>query len=210
MNSEVTDNTDELSQVRAASEAGGSQLGEFLEQHRSRLRRLVDLRIDPRVRGRVDASDVVQETHIEAFNRIGEYLANPEVPLFVWLRFLALQKVAQSHRKHLGTQARDASREISLHRNSVPAATSAALAAQLVGQLTTASQAAVRAEVKLRLEQALNTMEPIDREILSLRHFEQLSRKETAMVLGIAENTAGVRHVRALARLRKVLNKQEG
>jgi RNA polymerase sigma-70 factor (ECF subfamily) len=176
-----------------------------LEEHRARLRRLVDLRLDHRVRGRVDASDVIQETQIEALERADEYLATPDVPLFIWLRFLALQKVSQVHRRHLGTQARDASREVSLFRQEMPAATSAALAAQLVGQLTTASHAAVRAEMKVRVEQALAKMDAKDRELLTLLHFEQLSQKEAAAVLEISESAVGGRHIRALARLRKVL-----
>ena len=191
--------------VRAASDAGDAQLGSILQKHRSRLRRLVEIRLDDRVRGRVDASDVVQETQLEAFERIGEYLAEPKVPLFVWLRFLTLQKVSQFHRRHLGTQARDANREIALLRHELPAATSAALAAQLVGKLTTASQAAIRAELKSQVEEVLNTMDAKDREVLTLLHFEQLTHKETAAVLEISERAVGGRHVRALARLKKLL-----
>ncbi|MEL6108044.1 MAG: sigma-70 family RNA polymerase sigma factor [Planctomycetota bacterium] len=183
-----------------------STFQDSLQQHRDRLRRLVEIRLDPRVRGRVDASDVIQETQLEAHERAEEYLGSQEVPFFVWLRFLALQKLAQAHRRHLGTKARDAGREVSIHAPLVSAATSAALAAQLVGQLTTASQAAVRAEVRVRLEQALGKMDPMDREVLSLRHFEQLSQKETANVLKISEKAAGSRHIRALARLRKLVS----
>jgi RNA polymerase sigma-70 factor (ECF subfamily) len=182
-----------------------SEFQDSLQEHRERLRRLVELRLDPRVRGRVDASDVIQETQIEACERAEEYLATQEVPLFVWLRFLTLQKLTQAHRRHLGTQARDASREISIHQPLVSTATSAALAAQLVGQLTTASQAALRAEVRQKLEHALNQMDPIDREVLSLRHFEQLSQKETATVLNISEKATGSRHIRALARLKRLI-----
>jgi RNA polymerase sigma-70 factor (ECF subfamily) len=187
------------------SEGDKARFGEILQHHRARLRRLVELRLDQRVRGRVDASDVVQEMQLEAFSRVDEYFRSPEVPLFVWLRFLALQKVAQVHRRHLGTQARDVSREISLSRGELPAATSAALAAQLVGTLTTASQAAVRAEMKSRVEQALSEMESKDREVLTLLHFEQLSQREAAAVLEISEKALGGRHVRALAKLRKLI-----
>lgn len=179
-----------------------------LQEHRARLCRLVDLRLDDRVRGRVDASDVIQETQIEALERAEEFFAQPEekqVPLFVWLRFLALQKVSQVHRRHLGTQARDANREVSMFQNRLPAATSAALAAQLVGKLTTASQAAVRAEVRAKVEQALNEMNETDRSVLMLLHFEQLTHKEAAAVLDIGEKALGGRYVRALARLKKKL-----
>lgn len=177
-----------------------------LENHRERLRRLIDLRLDDRVRGRVDASDVIQETQIEALNRAEEYEQKREVPLFVWLRFLALQKVSQLHRHHLGTQARDANREVSMFRRPIPSATSAALAAQLVGKLTTASQAAERAEMKARVEIALGEMTATDQEVLTLLHFEQLTYREAAAVLEISEKALGGRYVRALSRLKRSLS----
>lgn len=198
----------EIEQVQNASQTSEAEFCQVLQKHRARLKRLVELRLDNRIRGRVDVSDIVQETSLEAFNRVEEYLADPAVPLFVWLRFLTIQKVAQFHRTHLGTQARNAAREISIHREA-PAATSAVLAAQLVGQLTTASQAAVRAEMKQRLEMALNQMNEKDREVLSLRHFEQLSQKETAAVMGLSEDATGSRHVRALAKLKRAMTKYE-
>lgn len=180
-----------------------------LQEHRARLRRLVDLRLDDRVRGRVDASDVIQEMQIEALQRSDEYLSQPiedRVPLFVWLRFLTLQKVAQVHRRHLGTQARDANREVSLFQNRFPAATSAALAAQLVGKLTTASQAAVRAEAKVKVQNAMNELNEIDWSVLALLHFEQLTHAEAAVVLEISEKAVGGRYVRALAKLKKLIS----
>ena len=143
---------------------------------------------------------------MEACRRIEEYLKDPAVPFFVWLRFLTLQTLALAHRKHLKVKARDAGREVSLYRGPLPAATSAALAAQLVGQLTTASQAAMKAEMKLRLQEALNSMDQIDREVLALRHFEQLSNAEAAHELGIGESAASKRYVRALERLEPMVS----
>lgn len=189
--------------IRKGLRDGEAQIGDLLSKHRDRLKRLVELRLDPRVRGRVDASDIIQETQVTAIQRWKEYLDDPEVPLFVWLRFLALQTLTVAHRRHLGTKARSASREVSLQK--YPAETSAAFAAQLVGQLTTASQTAEKAEDKLRLEQALGGLDAKDREIITLRHYEQLSQKEAARVLGISEAAAGSRHVRAISRLRKTL-----
>ena len=197
----------EFDRVRSASQNGEAEFCSVIDAHRVRLKRLVDLRLDARIRGRVDASDIVQETTIEAFQRVDDYLADPSVPLFVWLRFLAIQKVAQFHRKHLGAQARDASREVSMNR-SRPAA-SAALAAQLIGNFTAASQVAVREETKLQLEKALGSLDEMDREVLSLRHFEQLSQRETANVLGITEKAAGSRYFRALGRLRKLMDREQ-
>jgi RNA polymerase sigma-70 factor (ECF subfamily) len=115
------------------------------------------------------------------------------------------QKLALAHRQHLKVQARDAGREISLFHGAYPEASSAALAAQLMGKLTTPSQAALKAELRVRVQDALNSMDSIDREVLTLRHFEQLSNSETALVLGIKETAAANRYVRALERLRGVL-----
>ena len=186
-----------------------AELDDNLATSRDRLRRLVALRVDHRIQGRVDSSDVVQETFMEASRRIGEYPVASGVPFFVWLRFLALQKLAELHRKHLGVKARDAAREVSLYRGPLPAATSAAIASRLVGQFTSPSEEAIKAESRALLEQALNAMDESDREVLCLRHFEQLSQRETAEVLGINEKTAGSRHVRALAKLRRAMNNVE-
>jgi len=128
----------------------------------------------------------------------------------LWLRFLAAQSLQILHRKHLGVMARDAGREISIHGGQMPQATSAALAAQLLGHDTRASEAAIRAERKLRLEQALNQMDPLDREVLVLRHFELLSNAEAAQVLNIQGPAASKRYVRALRRLKEILQNLPG
>ena len=179
--------------------------GALLQRHRRRLRRMVALRLDPRLQGRIDPSDVVQEAYLEASNRRAQYLQNPTMPFFLWLRFLAGQRLRVLHRKHLGARARDAGREISLCRGALPEASSAALAAQLLGHDTRASEAVVRAEMQLRLQEALNTMDPLDREVLALRHFEQLTTAEVAQVLDIKEKAAGKRYLRALKRLKDIL-----
>jgi RNA polymerase sigma-70 factor (ECF subfamily) len=132
--------------------------------------------------------------------RLDEYLRDPKLPLFLWLRLVVGQRLVKLHRQHLGTQLRDADREVSLYREALPAASSAALAAQLLGKHTSPTQAVVRAERAIRLQEALNTLDPIDREVLSLRHFEELTRAETAQVLGIADAAASKRYVRALKR----------
>jgi RNA polymerase sigma-70 factor (ECF subfamily) len=191
--------------VSIAPVARGS-LEAALADHRPRLRRMVALRLDDRLQGRVDPSDVIQEAYLEAARRLPEYVREPDpMPFFLWLRFLALQALQGVHRKHLGVQARDAGREVSIHGGRMPEATSAALAAQLLGHDTRASEAAIRAERQLRLEQALNQMDPLDREVLILRHFEQLSNSECARVLGLKETTATKRFLRALKKLREIL-----
>jgi RNA polymerase sigma-70 factor, ECF subfamily len=197
------DDTPEL--LRQAAVGDAQALGDLFDRHRDRLRRMVQTRLDRRLRGRVDPSDVLQEAYLEFARSLADYQRNPAVPFFLWLRFLTGMKLQALHRHHLGTKARDAGREVSLHRGAGPSASSASLAAQLLGRLTTPSQAAVRAELRARVREALDEMEPLDREVLSLRHFEQLSNAETAQVLGIGETAASNRFVRALKRLRKVL-----
>jgi RNA polymerase sigma-70 factor (ECF subfamily) len=195
--------TDQL--LRRAAQGDPRALGELLERHRARLRRMVALRLDRRLQGRLDASDVIQEALLEASARLPDYLHQPDMPFFLWLRFLTGQKMMELHRRHLGAQMRDAGREISLYRGALPGASSAALAAQLLGHDTRPSEAAIRAERKIRLQEALNSMDPLDREVLALRHFEQLNNAETAQALGLHESAASKRYIRALKKLKDIL-----
>ena len=173
---------------------------------RQRLRRMVAFRLDQRLQGRVDPSDVLQDAYLEAWQDLGDYLRRPAMPFFLWLRGIAGNKLREIHRHHLGTQMRDPRREVSIYDGALPETTTTALAAELLGNLTRASEEAIRAEIKVRLQDALNAMDPLDREVLALRHFEQLSPAETAEVLGIKEKAAGMRYMRALRRLKEILN----
>jgi RNA polymerase sigma-70 factor (ECF subfamily) len=181
-----------------------------MRRHRGRLRKLVALRLDLRLQGRVDPSDVIQEACADAVRRLPEYVNKPDVTFYLWLRFLVGQRLHEAHRRHLGAQARYAGREVSLYRGAMPEATTAALAAQLMGKLTSPSVALLRAERKLRLQQALNAMDPIDREVLVLRHYEQLSNGEAAQVLGLDKSAASKRYARALIKLKDILASMPG
>jgi RNA polymerase sigma-70 factor (ECF subfamily) len=196
--------------IDLARNGDASAWGLLMQHYRDRLRRMVALRLDRRLQGRVDASDIVQEGYADAAKRFEDYARDPSMSFFLWLRFLVGQRLAEQHRYHLGAQARDAGREISLHRRAMPEATSAALAARLLGRQTSPSQAAIRAERKLRLQEALNTLDPIDREILALRHYEQLSNSEAATVLGLDKSAASKRYARALVRLKGLLTALPG
>src|SRR5262249_33286452 len=193
-----TSDTHDLLQRAAAGDRGS--WGELLTRHEERLLRLVAFRLDHRLQGRIDPADVLQEVYLEATAHQADFLAQPALPLFLWLRGIVGNKLLEVHRHHLGTQMRDASREVSLHWGSLPQASSAALAARLLGRLTTPSEAAQRAEARIQLQDALNAMDPLDREVLVLRHFEQLTPAETAQVLGIKDKAAGMRSLRALKR----------
>jgi RNA polymerase sigma-70 factor (ECF subfamily) len=195
--------TDRLLLRAAAGDEGCWR--ELLSLHEGRLRRMIALRLDQRARGRVDASDVLQEAYLQAWKSLADYLQQPAAPFFLWLRGIAGNKLREAHRHHLGAQLRAAGREVSIDRGALPEATSAALAAQLLGRLTRPSEAAVRAETKALLQDALNGMDPTDREVLVLRHFEQLTPAETAKELGIKEKAASMRYLRALRRLKEIL-----
>jgi RNA polymerase sigma-70 factor (ECF subfamily) len=192
--------------------AGGDEQAcqELFSRHRDRLKRMVHLRLSRRLQGRVDDSDVLQEAFLDASQRLQEYAADPKLPLYLWLRHLTGLKLAEIHRRHLGTQLRDADREVTLHRGGLPEADSASLAAQLLGTATTPSQAAIKAETRLYVQEALNSMDPTDREVLALKHFEQLSTSEIAQVLGLSKAGAGSRYLRAIKRLREILEQIPG
>ena len=185
-------------------------LATLFDRHRDRLRRMVELRIDARVRARLDASDVLQEAFLDVARDLDAYLADPKLPPLLWLRLHVGRRLTTLHRQHLGTRMRDAGLEISLYRDALPEASSAALASMLLGKHTSPTQAALRAERLLRVQEALNTLDPIDREVLALRHFEQLSRSETAEVLAISQSAGAKRYFRALKRLKDVLSAMPG
>ena len=185
-------------------------LATLFEHHRQRLRRMVELRIDPRLRARLDASDVVQEAFLDVARDLDAYLADPKLPPLLWLRLHVGRRLTRLHRQHLGARMRDAGQEISLYQGALPRASSAALASMLLGRLTSPTQAAERAERMLRVQEALNSLDPIDREMLALRHFEQLSRIEAAQVLGISQEAGAKRYFRAVKRLKDVLATMPG
>lgn len=181
-----------------------SALAGLYSLHRDRLRRWVELHLDPRLRSRLSPSDVIQEVYLAAEQRLEHFRERSEMPFSVWVRLLAGQRLVEVHRRHLGAEARDAGRDRPLGEAG-PAASAANIAAHLAGDLTSPSQAAVREEVHEQLIRALESMEPLDREVLALRHYDELSNDEVARLLGISKGTASKRYVRALARLRTIL-----
>ena len=185
-------------------------LTDLFQRHRDRLRRMVELRMDPRLQARVDASDVLQDAFLDVAARLDSYLQGTELSAFLWLRLVVGERLAICHRRHLGTRMRDAGHEVSLYRDPLPQASSAALASMLLGRLTSPSRAALRAERGLQVQEALNELDPLDREVVALRSFEQLSRAETAQVLGISEGAAAQRYIRALKRLKAILAARPG
>jgi RNA polymerase sigma-70 factor (ECF subfamily) len=192
--------------LRRAAAGDQQALAALFSRYGDRLRKMVRLRLDRRLSGRVDTSDVLQDAYLDVARRFPEYAAAPSVPFYLWLRSLTGQRLIDLHRRHLGAEMRDAGREVSLHRGALPAASSASLAQHLLAGLTSPTQAAVRAEMQLRLQEALNSMDAIDREVVVLRHFEELSNSEAAAVLGIETAAASKRYIRAIRRLKAILD----
>lgn len=184
---------------------GEEGLASVFSEHSERLERLIRFRLDSRLRGRVDPGDVLQEAYLVVAKRLKDYLADCAVPVFVWLRSMTLQVVVDVHRRHLDAQARNVNLEIPLHQDQSPINSSLSLATYLAADMTSPSQAAVREEVLNQLRQAFDSMDPIDREVLALRHFEELSNNEVAAVLGLQKSAASNRYVRALTRLKALL-----
>ena len=185
-------------------------LAELFSQHRDRLWRMVNFRMDPRLHGRVDADDVLQESWMSAVQRIDHFLSDASRSIFVWFRLITSQTLIDIHRRHLGTQKRNAAAEFSIHGGWASSSTSFSLSHHLLGHLTSPSQAVLREELSQTLKTALDSMNDIDREVLALRHFEQLTNRETAQIIGISEQAASDRYIRALGRLKSVLTSIPG
>ncbi len=154
---------------------------------------------------RCDASDVLQESYVELARRLPAYCPGNDLPFFLWLRMITGERLAKLHRRHLGAAKRDVNREIPLHSHTTPEASSVFLASHLAGQFTSVDRNLLREEMHQRLTMALDAMEEHDREVLALRHFEELSTEETAMVLGLTRSGVLKRYTKALKRLHQVM-----
>lgn len=186
------------------ADGDNSVLADLFNRYRGRLRAMVAARMDPRIAARTDPSDVVQEALLEAHQRLSEYLRHRPMPFYVWLRHLTWQKLLQIHRRHVRSQRRTVKREQDVERAMVDRST-VRLAELLAARGPSPSAALVRKERRQRVVEALQQLSEDDREVLLLRLMEQLSIRETAAVLGIAEGTVGSRQFRALERLRVLL-----
>jgi RNA polymerase sigma-70 factor (ECF subfamily) len=190
--------------LQRVSSHDGQALEDLFGLHRERLRKMVRLRLDRRLRGQFTSSRVLEEVYRDACRRIGEYLANPRQRVFLWFRRLTGQRIEALHRQYLGAHVLDAGQDFSVYRGAHPRVNSLSLAAQLIGDRAK-DQSAVRADLLLRLQDALNGMDALDREILGMCHFEELHDEEVAAILGIDKTTVMLHYVRALKRLKEIL-----
>jgi len=212
-------NADDAPEAAALlARAGGGDIeawGALLARHQERLQSVIGFRLDPRLGRRIDPSDVMQEAFVSATARRAEFFAQSTQPLFLWLRWMVGNTLLELHRHHLGVQMRDARRETLSARpgsndDGDDNNTRAALIAQLTAGITGPATAAARADIKARLNEAMDRMDAIDREVIALRHFEQLTTSEAAQVLGIQKAAAAKRYMRALVRLREMLADMPG
>ena len=199
--SELADGDDALDTLR---KGGQEALAALYAKNRPRLRRMVEIRMDQRLSKRVDASDVIQESFLDASKRLDEYLQNPSLPFFVWLRFLVAQKLSAVQRWHFQRQKRDPRREEPMAVAAAMPVDSSVIAHEFSAHLTSPSQLAQRAEVAGQIQEALDSMDKLDREVLVLRHFEELTNSEVAGELGLTVGAASKRYIRALVKLKDI------
>ena len=204
----MADDLPNRDEIVAALEADREEaLAKYFFAVEGRLKRIVNFRLDYRLGGRVSESDVIQETYVRAAKRIDSFLKKDDMPFFVWLRLEVSQKLAEIHRHHFGAEKRDVRKEVKFQANNNSGKTSLALAAHIVAQLTSPSLMMQRAEQIATLEATLAEMNELDREVIVMRNFEELSNLETAKMLGIEPAAASKRYLRALKRLREIMEK---
>jgi RNA polymerase sigma-70 factor, ECF subfamily len=194
-------------ELREVGNMTPERLAAYLERYRPRLKRMVAYRIHRQLQGRVDGSDVVQEAMADAVRKLRDLPSPPSISLLNWLRRLTWLKLAELHRKHLGTLRRDAHLDVSFHEGLVPGVDSGLVAAGMAGGELSSSQVAIAKETRQIIEISLRALEPLDRELLVMKHYEALSISEIAEVLGMPRSTAGRKYLAAVDRFRRILER---
>lgn len=200
-----SDHPDTQELISQARDGQAGAVDRLLDVHREPLRRMIGMRLDPALAARLDASDIVQDVLLEAHRRLEEYLRNPTMPFRLWLRHIARDHVIDAHRRHRQAQRRSLDREQPLVSNVLADHSSLELAAQLMDQERTPASAAIHRELQRKLDAAIAELDEDDREIILMRHREQLSNQQVAESLGLSEAAASMRYLRAIRRLRAML-----
>lgn len=193
-----------LELVQRAQRGDEQALADLFRSFEPRLLRMVELRLDSRLRRRMDPADVVQDAWVEVVRRFDEWGRQEKIPLNVWVRLITGQALAAAQRRHLAAHMRDAFRDATQHRPQVSGST---MADAFMDSATSPSQAVAREELRQRVHDAIESLDEMDREIVAMRHFEGLSNEETAHELDIEPSAASMRFLRALMRLRPALQK---
>ncbi|EAQ80929.1 sigma-70 family RNA polymerase sigma factor [Blastopirellula marina] len=199
----TADKTEQL--ILDAKGGDSAARDKLLERHRDSLRRMVEMRLDRKIRRRVDASDVVQDVLVEANRRLADYMDNPKMPFHLWLRHLAHDRIIDAHRRHRASQKRSVDLEQNIAAPLNVDQSSINIIAQICDRELTPAAAATMHELQARFEQAIAQLEDVDREVVVMRHFEQLSNQEVAAALELSAAAASMRYLRALRRLRVLL-----
>lgn len=206
MGNSIWPDADSTADLLAGAKQGKSEAVELLlAKYRESLKRMIDLRLDKRVTQRVDVSDIVQDVLIEAHRRLQAYLDHPVMPFHLWIRQIAQDRLIDAHRRHRVSAKRSVDRERRLEFHGPPDASTIELAGQLLDPELTPAARATQRELAQRVTQCIGQLEPRDQDILMMRHFEQLSNQEVAVVLGLTEPAASMRYLRAIKRLRVVI-----
>ncbi|MFY9252572.1 MAG: sigma-70 family RNA polymerase sigma factor [Fuerstiella sp.] len=199
---------DDVELVRELRSGDESALGKLFCAYRPRLLRMVNFRMDKRLKRRLDVDDILQETWMGIAQRLPHFLKQPEAAsCYVWMRLVTAQVMMDIYRRHLGTKARDAGRDFSLDQFQNRQATSESIANFFVARNTSPTQAAARTEATEQIRQVVAEMDPTDQEVLALRHYEELSNSEVAQVLEISTTAASTRYIRALKKLQEVMQR---
>lgn len=180
-------------------------LASLFENYRPRLTRMVQVRMDGRLKGRIDPQDVLQEAYIDLAQKLQDYSKRESLSFYVWLRLVTGERLLNIHRRHLKTEKRDVRQELRLDATGAPDVMSKTIAAKLAGEFSSVCQEIIQGELQEKLLTALGKMESTDREVVVLRHFEGLTNKEVAETLSLGKTAASNRYVRAIGRLRDTL-----
>jgi RNA polymerase sigma-70 factor (ECF subfamily) len=188
-----------------AKQGEPAAVDQLLARHREPVRRMIDMRLDRAIARRVDASDIAQEVLLEASRRLKDYLRQPDLPFHLWLRHIARDHLIDAHRRHRVAKRRTVDRERPIETGAADRS-SVELVAELIDRELTPATAALRKELQNRFQSVLTELDEDDREIILMRHFEQLSNQEVAAALGLTEPAASMRHLRALRKMRDLLD----
>jgi RNA polymerase sigma-70 factor, ECF subfamily len=202
------DDTAELLQQAKAGD--GEAVERLLAKHRDSLHRMIQLRLDQRIQRRVDVSDVVQDVLIEANRRLKDYLNNPAMAFHLWIRQIAKDRLIDAHRRHRVSAKRSVDREQPMVIGGANDQSSLELVAQISDPQITPAEAAARQELAAHVAEAITRMSDVDRDIILMRHYEQLNNGEIATALGLSEPAASMRYLRAIRRLRELLDAESG
>ncbi len=194
-------------ELLTGARAGDDQaVDRLLDRHRDSLRKMIGMRLDHKLSRRIDVSDIVQEVLIEANRRLNDYLKNPVMPFHLWIRQIAKDRIIDAHRRHRVSGKRSVDREQPMQAAATLDQSTIDLAAQLQDHELTPAAAATQRELAVHIQAAIELLDDRDREIILMRHYEQLSNQEIASALELTEPAASMRYLRALKRLRSQLD----